>query len=142
MADSHNCEIIDLLKAAGVSSIAVASLGSNWSNTFKLEKRRSFCLEIQLAVDSGAPDIKIEQELGVTAPATEGTTDTEFTVPFAIGGGTNLDALVDSHCNTQLIRRYPFAPVVGPLQRLKFTGVSSNAASTRITRLRILQIES
>lgn len=133
---------VDLLKAAGVSSLAVASTGFALSQSWLLKPNRSFAIEIQAAVSSGTPDIKVELQSGGSAPDTEGSVDTDFTVPRALGGGVNQDCIIDSSINTVLVRFYPLPPVVSPYQRLLFTGQNSNPASATITRLIIHEINS
>jgi hypothetical protein len=142
MARSKDTEVIDILADAGVTELTVPNTETKYSHSFLLQKNRSFALEVQFDVTSGAVDVKIEAEVSGAEPATEGAADTNFVVPRAIGGGTNTDALVDSGANTELVRFYPFAPVVAPYQRFKFTGQGSNAASCKVTRLRVHMIES
>ena len=141
MSRSVNTEVIDLLAAAGVTELTVPNTETKYSNSFLLEKNRSFALEVQFDVSSGAVSVKIEQEASGAEPATEGAADDNFTVPRALGGGTGTDSLIDSGANTELVRWYPFPPVVAPFQRIKLTGTGSNAASCRVTRLKIHQIE-
>lgn len=140
MSRSVNTETVDLLKSAGVTELAVANTDVAYSYTFLLDKR-SFGLEIQLDVTSGTPDVKIELECGSSEPGTEGASDTDFVIAQALGGGTNPDCVIDSSCNTELVRFYPLPPVVAPFQRLKFTGQNSNPASAKVVRARVHMIQ-
>ena len=135
-----NVRPIDLLEAAGITQLDCVNTNVVYTHSFKLEARCSFGLELQFATDSGNPDVKVELEAGGTAPDTEGSADTDFTVPKATGGGTNTDCLIDSTANTVTVRFYPLAPVVAPYQRLKLTGGGSNQATTRLIRAIVHQI--
>lgn len=134
--NSPDVETTDLLKAAGVTTLAVANTDVAYSQAFILKKHRSFGMEIKLGSDSGTPDMKIEIEQGGTPPDTEGSADTDFTV------GQSADSVLDSACNTALVRFYAFPPIVSPYVRLKFTGQGSNPATGRVDRLRLHEIES
>ena len=134
MARSPYTETLDLLVAAGVTELAVASTDVAYSQSFLTDKR-SFGLEIQMDVSAGAVDVKIELESGGTEPGTEGAADTDFTVP------QTPESIIDTSCNTELVRFYPFPPVVAPFTRLKFTGQGSNHASCRVIRARLHMIQ-
>ena len=134
MSRSTNTETIDLLASAGITELAVANTDVAYSYSFLTDKR-AYGLEIQLDVSSGTADVKIEMESGGTEPDTEGTADTDYTVPQ-----TN-EAVIDSSCNTELVRFYPFPPVVAPFCRLKFTGQGANPASCKVARARIHMIQ-
>jgi len=137
-----NVRPIDLLKAAGITQLACVNTDNAWTHSFKLEGGMSFGLELQFATDSGNPDVKVELEAGGTelSAAEEGLTNLNYTVPKALGGGTNNDTLIDSGANTVLVRFYPLPPVVAPFQRLKLTGGGANQATTRLTRAIVHQI--
>lgn len=141
MSNSKNTTPIDLLKAAAVTELAVASLTQARTHSFPIRPQTSFSLELQFDVSAGAPDVKVELEVGGSEPDTEGSSDTDFVIPQALGGGTNQDAIIDSGANTELVRFYPFPPVVAPYGRLLLTGQNANDASCKLIRAIVHQIE-
>lgn len=130
---SPNTVPVDLLKSSNVTELAVASNAVAYSHSFLIENC-AYGLELQGDVSAGSIDIKVELEVGGTLPDTEGSADTDFTIPQALGGGTNQDCIIDASLNTELVRFYPFPPVVAPYGRFKFTGGASNDASGKIVR--------
>lgn len=136
-----NTNPINLLANETANELAVASTGTAYSKSFMLSPKKSFSLELQLDVSSGTPDVKVELEAGGSAPDTEGSSDTDFTVPRALGGGANADCTIDSGVNTELVRFYPLPPVVAPYQRFKLTGQGSNPASCKVVRMIVHEIE-
>lgn len=121
-------EITDLLSAGGVTEIAVASTGTAYSRSFPLPKNRSFGCEI-LFDSAGAVDVKVELEEGNSLPDTEGSADTD---EWAVA------ATVSAGITNETPNFLAVAPVVALYGRFKFTGQGSNAASTKVTRLKLV----
>lgn len=118
----------DLLKCAGVSSLAVGTTGTAYSYQVLLPLigRAQFSLEIKLTSDGVATaDVNIEQS-NVTV-ATEAAADANFVVPY------NYSAIAS--INDELVTIIPFAPTVSRYIRVSVTGTGSNDASTVISRL-------
>jgi len=126
---------IDLLSAAGVTELAVANTDTAYSYSFPSRPGKSFGLLLKFSVSSGSPNVKVEVEQGQDRPGTEGSADTNN---FAVG--QSADCVIDSGANTTGLRFYPFPPIVAPYQRLKFTGLTGNAASTKVAIAKIFEV--
>jgi hypothetical protein len=127
--NNPNLQLIDLLKEAGVTELAVASTDTAYSRSFPLAKEAVYSFEYKLS-SAGTMDVKVELEQGNTPPATEGAASDDFTVPQ---GTTALEA--NLAVNTLRIKAY--TPAATGYARLKFTGQGSNASTTKLARIRV-----
>ena len=125
---SPNNEPRDILKAGGVSELAVASTGVVYSQAFELPVRRSMGIEILFSSDA-AVDVKVEFEQGNQLPTTEGSSDAAWAVGDEISSG-----ITDENPHFLAV-----APVVSLFGRIKLTGQGSNAASTKVTKLKMVE---
>jgi len=119
---------IDLLKAAGVSSLAVASTTTAYTYTFRLpiNPDAKFSLEYKFT-SAGAVDVNIWLEQSNEEVATEGSADTNYVIPL----GTSV--IKDAEA-TETVQIIAFTPVVSKFARIKIVGDGSNAATTVIDK--------
>jgi hypothetical protein len=127
--NNPNLQLIDLLKEAGITELAVASTGVAYSRSFPLAKDASYSFEYQLA-SGGAIDVKVELQQANVKPATEGALDTNFVVPEDA-------AAFDANATTNAVHIKAYAPAATGYARLRFTGQGSNASTTKLTRVRV-----
>lgn len=119
---------VNLLKAAGVESIEVASTDTARTYSFPLpfSADSKFCLELQFA-SGGAVDVKIEREQGNSEPATEGSADDNLVIPDGASA-------VSSGITDENVHMVAFSPNVTKYCRFLLTGQGTNAATTVISR--------
>ena len=117
----------DLLAAAEVTEIAVASVTSVYSETFICPKDVSFGFEFKFDSD-GTVECDMEIEQGNTPPVTEGAADGNMVVPE--GAGYLMENIGD-----KLVHVASYAPVVSNFLRAKISGTGVNAATTVLERL-------
>ncbi len=125
-------EVIDLLKMARVSEIAVASTATIYSQAVGLPRNATFCFTVK-ADSEGVVELKVEFESSNELPSTEETVDTNYVVPD--GKIDVITAQAD-----KLVHRHPYAPASTKFGRFKITGTGLNDASTVIDRLEISYI--
>jgi len=130
-----SANVIDLLKLAGVNSLAVAGeAGIARSVAIPLPAGApSFSLEYQVSSE-GSVAVKIELEQGNEPPDTEGEEDSNFVVPDGAAG-------IDNNLDDELVHIKSYAPSATAFARIKASGLTSNDDSTEITRLRLIFIK-
>lgn len=119
---------IDLLSinGAGGSTIAVASTGVAYGQSFPISRGVTYMFTVKLG-GSGTKAVTVELEAGSVRPATEGAADTtNFCVP------DNKAPVFASITDTNL-HKNPYSPVADGFARLKFTGTGANDASTVVS---------
>lgn len=128
----NRVEVLDILAIQGVSEIAVAGNVNAWSYTFDMPIKRSVTLEAKFE-SGGVVDVDAYLEVGNEDVGTEGTTDANYGVPVG-------DSAIIAGAAAQVYHG-PFTPTVGKKGRIKLAGQAANAATTKVTRLRILMAE-
>lgn len=113
-------------RLAGTTTIAVASTGTAYSKSFPLPKGVSFGWEVKLG-GTGTKAVTVELEQGNSRPATEGASDSSWSVPD-LNAGNPMFTLADTNLHSN-----PYAPTPMAFGRLKFTGTGANDASTTVT---------
>lgn len=126
--------LIDLLALGGVSSLAVATTGVAYGQSFPLPKNSSFSFELGFT-SSGNVDVKVELEMGNERPTTEGSSDSAWVIP------TGASAL-SSGITDEATHIIPYAPSVARFARLKLTGQGTNDASTVLSKAKVAHIRS
>ena len=126
---SGGTQSVDLLAAASVASIAVATTGVAYSQSFYAPKNKSFGLEYQFT-SSGVTGVTIELEHSNSLPGTEASSDTNFVIGDSVSDIAT--AVAD-----ELVHFVAVSPVVCSYIRFKFTGVGANDASTVVSRLKL-----
>ena len=124
-AKSH-VETIDLIALETGSELAVASTGVAYSKSIPWPHGSSFSIEYQFD-SAAAVDVKVEIESGAARPTTENVSDAAWAVGNTISSGITDEA---THFSVP-------APTVSPFCRLKLTGQGANAASTKLTKLKL-----
>ncbi len=119
-----------LITAAGLQSIAVASTGVVYTETFELLFGEYFGLWIIAASAGGTPDIQVDLEQSYKLPTTQGAAETTlYAVTQAVSAGIN-----DEVCH--IIKLSPIPMSYG---RIKITGINSNPADTLVSGFRFIQ---
>jgi len=112
------------ITVAGAVSMAVASTGTVYTDSFKLKQGQAFGLWYKATSTAGAPDLKIQLEQSWTVPTTENAADTtNWAIP------TNM-----SDIESSLTAETPKVTLVSPVPmtygRFKITGQGTNNADT------------
>lgn len=119
-------QVIDLLAADGVSSLAIGGAsGAKFSSSFPMKYSPTYALAIKT---SATTNMVVTVENGFSRPTTEGTTDTSN---YRTDSTTPTLTVVDTGLHI-----YTFAAPVSPFARLKFTLGSGNSVSNTITTLK------
>ena len=132
MSKVGTAQVIDLLKMANVTEIAVAGIATIYSQAVGLPRNTTFCFTVK-ADSGGVVEFKVEFESSNELPTTEEASDTNYVVPD--GKADVITAQVD-----KLVHRHPYAPATTKFGRFKITGTGLNDASTVIDRLQISYI--
>ena len=125
-----------IASAAGDTDIAVATTATVYTKSFLFLESEDYSLAYK-ATSDGAVKLKIELELGLVPPATEGSSDGNFVVGESFGD--IVSALADEVLHIKSI-----APPVALYGRLKITGLadpSGNDASTTLEAYIVRQKE-
>lgn len=134
MSEVTATQVIDLINMGGGTSVAVATTGVAYGQSFPLPKNASFSFELQFS--SGADvDVKVEYEVGNERPTTEGSSDAAWVTP------TGADA-ISAGITDESVHIIPYAPSVARFARLKLTGQGTNAASTVLAKSKVAYIRS
>ena len=119
-------QVIDLLAANGVSSLAIGGTsGAKFSTSFPMKYSPVYALAIQTSATS---NIVVTVENGFSRPSTEGTTDTSN---YRTDSTTPTLTIVDTGLHI-----FNFSSAVSPFARLKFALGSGNSQSNTITTLK------
>lgn len=119
-------ETMNLIALETGSELAVASTGVAYSKSFPTPDFSS--AEIEFQFDSaGAVDVKVEVESGNVAPTAEGSADT---TNYGVGN------TISAGITDEVVHWLAPAPTVSKFLRFKLTGQGSNAASTKLTKLK------
>ena len=131
--------LVDILALGGVSSLAVASTGVVYSQSFFLLRGVTFGWEVKMT-SGGVVAVTIELEQANQPPAVEGAQDDAFVIP--VGKGTT-NGLFPTGTIIAAATRYinSYSPVATILGRLKITGTGSNDASTVLSLARVYEIK-
>ena len=103
--------------AAGVLAIPVASTATVDTPAFSLKYGDAFSVELQAAIDSGTPNIKVELQQSMD--------DTNFVEPDGME-----DIAILNDTNRHIKGVYP---VTAPYGRFRLTGQGANPASATVT---------
>lgn len=115
---------MDVLTSAGSSDIAVATTGTVYTHSFRIDRGEYGAISYYANSVNGSVDITIEVEQGHARPTTEGSSDAGYVEPVNFSDVvTNLTTEA-----TWYHKVYSFAPLT--YARLKITGSGSNNADT------------
>lgn len=133
--------LLDLLalKTGVTTSLAVASTGVAYGQSFILRRGVTFGWEFQMT-SSGVVAVTLELEQANQPPTTEGSADSAFAIPInklTTNGLMPTGTIIAT--GTTYITAY--APVATVLGRLKLTGTGSNDASTVLSLARLYEIK-
>jgi len=119
---------IDLLKASGATTLAVASTTTAYGYTFALpiNPDSKFALEYNFSSDTTL-DVNIWLEQSNEKVVTEGVADDNYVIPI----GTSV---VKDAANTETVQIIAFSPLTTKFARFKFVGDGSNSATTLLTK--------
>lgn len=132
-AKIDDVKIIDLLKRAAVSSIAIdGATGVGYSDTFQLQAGRVYAFDFQ-ATSDGTVEVLVALEQSNDLPTTESAADLKYVIP-------NDAAALDADIGDELRHIKAYAPAATKYARFKFTGSGSNHTSTVISRLKVSHI--
>jgi hypothetical protein len=123
-------KVIDILAAAGVSSLAVGGTSVAYSESFPISGPNDAVAFVYQFDSPGTVKVKLELEQGDAVPETEGAADGSWCVPEDA-------ATFDLECADELIHRKAYPPASSGFGRLKLTGITGNDASTVLTRLKM-----
>lgn len=126
-------KLIDLLARAEVTSIAVATTGTAYSDTFQLQAGRVYSFDYQ-ATSDGTVEVAVTLEQSNRLPTTESAADLKYVVPEDA-------AAFDIDIGDELAHIKAYAPAATKFARLKFVGAGSNHSSTVISRLVVSHIK-
>ena len=127
-----NAQIVDFLALEGVATKAVAGTAVVYSRSYPVEMGASYSFEYAFGSD-GAVDAKIELEQGnveLTA-AEEGLANANYVIPEDA-------AAFDISITDEVNHVKAYAPAATGYIRLKVTGQGSNAATTVLSRARMI----
>ena len=128
MADPEtHVKTMNLIALETGSELAVASTGVAYSKSFLVPNFDSAAIEFQFD-SAAAVDVKVEIESGAVVPTTEGSADV---ANYGVGN------TISSGITTENTNWAAPAPTVSKYCRFKFTGQGSNAASTKLTKLKL-----
>jgi hypothetical protein len=123
-----NCQIVDFLKLAGVTEIAVGATATAYTLPYPTQKDASYAFEYQLS-SGGTITVAASLEQGnvdtVTAAA-----NTAYVVPEDA-------AAFDAVINDALNHIKAYAPAATAFVRMKFVGSGSNAATTKVIKAKM-----
>ncbi len=113
-------------------SLAVASQGVVYSNSFLMRWVENFGIWVQATSVSSTPALKIELQESYTPPATEGSADLNYVVG---------DGVADVYTNLadELAHVKSLNPVPMQYGRYKITGLAGNPADTLLTLINFQQ---
>lgn len=114
------------------SSLAVASTATVYSNSFLMRWTENFGIWVLASSVSGTPSLRIQLEESYIAPATEGSSDTNYVVGDGVSD-------VYSNLNDEIAHIKSLSPVPSQYGRYKITGLASNPADTVITIINFQQ---
>lgn len=120
--DPREMAIIDVLDD---TAVAVSEQATAYTDSFPLHKNATYAFEYQFS-GTGTIDCKIELEQGNTAPATEGSSDSNFVVPE---DAADFDVSITG--TAKHVKAY--TPAVTKYARGKITGQGSNGTSTELS---------
>jgi hypothetical protein len=128
--------VIDILKVSesqgailsATDGIAVAEDAVKYSGVFPITQG-TYAVKYK-AASAGSVRLKIELEQGFSLPATAGAASTDWAVPDGASEFNN--TLQDANVHIKA-----YAPAAAPYARFKITGNESNAATTKITELKV-----
>lgn len=113
-------------------SLAVASQGVVYSNSFLMRWVENFGIWVQATSVLSTPSLKIELQESYVPPTTEGSADTSYVV----GDGV---ADVYTNLNDENAHVKSLSPVPMQYGRYKITGLAANPADTIITLVNFQQ---
>jgi hypothetical protein len=114
--------------ASGIGVVTSGAAVYSNSFAFKKDPRVKYGIAVQAAGTS--PVIKVELEEGTRLPATEGVSDSYFSVP------DDVSAIIASLADKNL-HILSLAPDVAPFGRIKITGLSGAAADSTVGLLNV-----
>jgi hypothetical protein len=113
------------VKLAGNTAIAVGVGATVYTDVITLYDLDTFALSYK-AVCTGVPNVKIQMEQAIVAPATEGAADVNYVVPEGI-------ADIEAALTDQYIHHRAIFPVCLTYIRLKITEVTGTVTDTVLT---------
>ena len=118
---------MDLIALETGSELAVPSTTTVYSQSFQWPNGTSFAIEYLFSSDASV-DVTLEIESGSVVPTTEGAADT---TNYGVGN------TIESNIANEFVHRKAPSPTVSGFCRFKLTGNGSNAASTKLTKLKL-----
>jgi hypothetical protein len=130
-----DCQVIDFLKEAGVTEVAVGATGAAYLLTYPMTKGGSYAFEYQFS-SGGTISVAavLEQGNTVLTAAQEKAAHADFVVPEDA-------AAFDTAVSDALTHIKAYAPAATGFARLRFTGTGSNAASTKLIKAKMSVIK-
>jgi len=116
----------------GSVDIAVATTGTVYTNSFKLNRGEYFETSYYAVSSAGTISLTIELEQSFQSPTTEGVADATYTEPV------NMSDIVTTLTTEGIWSHVAISPVVLPYGRFKITGTGANNADT-IVNMKISQ---
>lgn len=113
------------VKLAGNTAIALGVGATIYADSQALFDLDTFALSYRAAC-TGVPNVKIELEQAVVAPATENIADENYVVPEGISA-------IEPALTDELQHHRPIFPVCLPFMRLKITEVTGTVTDTVLT---------
>lgn len=110
----------DLLANETNNQLEIATTATVYGKAFVPPKNSSFGMFLRFGTVTNPCDVKVELEVGILPPTTEGSADTAWAV-----GDTLSEGITD-----EVMHALVASPVAAPYCRLKLTGQGSNAADT------------
>lgn len=111
----------------GTTVIAVASTSVVYTQSFNIKDVTALGVELLGAKASGTLDIKVEVEVGMAPPSTEGSADSTWSEPSGFNDVANI---VDTTIFNKVL---DVASLAFPYMRFKYTGQGANPASATLT---------
>jgi hypothetical protein len=131
--------LVNILALGGVTTLAVASTGVVYSQSFILRRGCTYGWEVAFT-SGGVVAVTVELEQSNQPPETEGSQDDSFVIP--VGKATTNGLYPTGVCIAAGVRYITaYSPVATVLGRLKLTGTGSNAASTVLSIARMYEIK-
>jgi hypothetical protein len=110
--------------------LTINSTAVVYSDHWTITRHRSFSLELLFDSDTDV-NVKVELEQGNTLPSVLGSYSSNFVSTI-----NPIDNITDEN-----VHLYPMVPVVSVYARLKLTGLTGNAVTTKLTRANWVEVE-
>jgi hypothetical protein len=131
--NARDISVANVTRASnGSANIPVATTGTVYTNSFKLNRGEYFETSYYAVSSAGTISLTIELEQSFQAPTTEGSADATYTEPV------NMADIVTTLTTESTWYHKAISPVTLPYGRFKITGTGANNADT-ILNMKISQ---